>query len=302
MISCKDFQPITLADQDFFRDFFQKYPQVHSDNSFTNIVCWNHYADYTYAECNGSLIITSTIEGEHCLRGPIGPYDPELLDDVLRLAAKEGGEPAYYIFDEEIKNTLESKYPGIAITEDRDFFDYVYRTEELAALRGKAFLTIRKHLNRFRKKCNYVTEEVTTGTLGELEEFLIKWCKWRECQENRVLGEEKCATLFALKHFEELGLSGRLLRVNGSISAVAIYEELNSRTALVHFEKGLPDCQGIYKGINYETAQSVLGSYEYINRESDVGEPGLREAKMRYHPDHFAKVWYITKEELQTKF
>ena len=302
MICCKDFRPITLADQEFFRDFFQKYPQVHSDNTFTNIVCWNHYAHYTYAKCNGSVVITSTIEGEHSLRGPIGPFDPDLLEEVLRLAAKDGGERAYYIFDNEIKNKIESRYPDIVITEDRDFFDYVYRTEVLASLKGKAFLTIRKHLNRFRKKCNYVVEDVTPEKLGELEEFLIKWCKWRECQENRVLGEEKCATLFALKHYEELGLSGRLLRVKGSISAVAIFDKLNPSTAVVHFEKGLPDCQGIYKGINYETAQILLGSYEYINRESDVGEPGLREAKMRYHPDHFAKVWYITREELRKNF
>lgn len=53
---------------------------------------------------------------------------------------------------------------------------------------------------------------------------------------------------------------------------------------MVHFEKGLPDCEGIYKAINAETAFAAKEKYRYINRESDMGVPGLREAKMRYHP------------------
>jgi hypothetical protein len=63
----------------------------------------------------------------------------------------------------------------------------------------------------------------------------------------------------------------------------------------VHFEKGLPDCEGIYKAINAETASVLLHDFTYINRESDLGIPGLREAKTRYHPDHMVEVYSIKK-------
>ena len=65
---------------------------------------------------------------------------------------------------------------------------------------------------------------------------------------------------------------------------MSLFEPLNDDTALVHFEKGLPDCEGIYKAINAETAARLAKNFTYINRESDLGVAGLREAKMRYHP------------------
>ena len=67
-------------------------------------------------------------------------------------------------------------------------------------------------------------------------------------------------------------------------------------TALVHFEKGLPDCEGIYKAINKETAALLAKRFAYINRESDLGVSGLREAKMRYHPHHMVEVYSMKRD------
>ena len=77
---------------------------------------------------------------------------------------------------------------------------------------------------------------------------------------------------------------------------MSLFEPLNAETALVHFEKGLPDCEGIYKVINAETAEFLKNKYIYINRESDLGIPGLREAKMRYHPHHMVEVSSMKRE------
>src|SRR5665647_1799985 len=60
MLSPDDFMPVTLADRDFFTRHYELYPQTHSDNTFTNMVCWNHYAHYTYAYVENNIIIAST--------------------------------------------------------------------------------------------------------------------------------------------------------------------------------------------------------------------------------------------------
>ncbi len=49
---------------------------------------------------------------------------------------------------------------------------------------------------------------------------------------------------------------GLIIRVKGK-SAPYLFEPLNDNTAVVHFEKGLPDCNGIYKLINRETAAAL---------------------------------------------
>jgi hypothetical protein len=172
----------------------------------------------------------------------------------------------------------------------------VYRASDLADLPGKQYLTIRHHVNKFRKNCLYSVEPFTPENREEVKRFLIQWCEWKGCQGDPVLAHEKDATFFAVDHFGELGLSGLVIRVHKTIGAMSLYEPLNNDTALVHFEKGMPDCEGIYKEINAETAAILKKDFVYINRESDLGVAGLREAKMRYHPDHMVEVYSLKRD------
>jgi len=299
MLKFEDFKSISLEDIGIIKEHQKNYPPVHSDNSFTNMVCWNDYAAYRYLMTDDSLIITSTIEGEHSVRGPFGPEDTDLFLKTVNLAADIGGEYAYQIFDAKTKEKFTRIFPDAKINQDRDFFDYIYRTSDLKDLPGKKYLTIRKHLNKFRKQCRYTIESITEENLYEVEDFLIRWCEWKECSKTKVFGYEMDAAVFSVKNFVKLGLSGLIIRVEDNISAISIFEELNPKTAIVHFEKGLPDCKGNYKGINNETAKLMDGRYEYINRESDLGLSGLRDAKMRYHPCGFAEVYYVKADDLK---
>ncbi|KQC04036.1 MAG: hypothetical protein APR53_00315 [Methanoculleus sp. SDB] len=299
MLTVSDFTPVTLSDRGTFIRHYRKYLQEHSDNAFTNMVCWNHYADYRFAQVKNSIIISSTVDGQTSFRTPIGPRDPGLLREVLRLAAAEGGENPFYIFGSAAKEWVASQYPAMTLYPDRDYYDYVYATADLARLPGKKYLSIRRQLNKFRKNCDYRIESVTRGNIGDLYEFLLKWCEWKHCDETPVLAHEKAAVLYAMDHFFDLELSAAVFRVGGKIAGMAMFDELNPETAVVHFEKGLPDCEGVYKGINQETAHLLFDRYRYINRESDLGVPGLREAKLRYHPDHLVEVWYAKKDEIR---
>jgi len=76
----------------------------------------------------------------------------------------------------------------------------------------------------------------------------------------------------------------------GKIGAISLFEGLNQDTALVTLRRGFPDCKGIYRAINAEAARVLCRDYIYINRESDMGVEGIREAKMRYNPHHMVQV------------
>jgi hypothetical protein len=299
VMSHSDFRPVTLADRDFFRSHYEKYPQVHSDNTFTNMVCWNHYAHYRYATREETIVISSTIEGQTRYRAPIGPSSTDLLAEVLGLALDQGDDTPFVIFGESAKEHVARQFPRLPLYSDRDLFEYVYLATDLAELPGKKFLTIRHQLNRFRTRCAYRLENVTRENLREVEEFLDKWCEWKGCEDSPVLSHERDAILFATSHFLDLDISGLAIRIDDQIGAISFYEGMNRDTALVHFEKGLPECEGIYKSINTETATLLAPHYTFINRESDLGIPGLREAKTRYHPHHMISVYYAKKEDLQ---
>jgi len=293
MLKQENFRPVTLADRAFFEAHYAKYPQSHSDNTFTNMVCWNHFAQYRYAYVNGNVIIASTIEGITRFRPPIGPRDPALMKDLLRFAQEYGDDTPMVLLDPATAQWIRDLDPSVKIVPDRDHFEYVYRALDLAELPGKNYVKIRSQIHKFRKNCRHTVEPIAAANREEVLEFLVKWCEWKGCENDLVLAHEKEAVFYAIDHFTELPLRGLLIRVEGKIAAISLFERLNADTALVHFEKGLPDCEGIYKAINAETATHLAGEVEYINRESDLGVAGLREAKLRYHPHHMVEVFSI---------
>lgn len=298
MVDITDFRPVTLEVRPFFQKQYAKYPQVHSDNTFTNMVCWNHFAHYEYAHIRKNIVVSSTIEGMRKFRPPIGPRDDDILRSVLEFALREGDDIPLVLIDSETRKWLAIEFPLLVVHPDRDHFEYVYRSSDLADLPGRQYLTIRHQINRFRRRCSPSVELLSVQTREEVKQFLVEWCEWKHCEEEPFLAHEKEAIIFALDHLPELGLSGIAIRVNDKIGAISLFEQMTPDTALVHFEKGLPDCEGIYKAINAETAGILRNTFAFINRESDMGIDGLREAKTRYHPHHMVEVYYATSDDI----
>lgn len=297
MLRQDDFRPVTLADREFFDRHYTLYPQAHSDNTFTNMVCWNHFAGYTFAYIEKNVILASTIGSVTRFRAPIGPRNPALLRSLIRLASDVSDNEPIVLIDPDTAVWMREICPGINLQPDRNHFEYVYRAADLAELPGGNYLTIRRQLNKFRKNCASVVEPISEKNWDDVKRFLIEWCEWKGCESgDPVLANEKEAVFFAIDHMRALSLRGLAIRVSSKIGAISLYEPMTRDTALVHFEKGLPDCDGIYKAINSETAARLAKKFTFINRESDLGVPGLREAKMRYHPHHMVEVYSMKRD------
>ena len=73
------------------------------------------------------------------------------------------------------------------------------------------------------------------------------------------------------------------------IQAFALGERLNKSTAVWHFEKALPEINGLSQLVNQWFAKECLAEFEFVNREQDLGIPGLRQAKESYYPDHLVE-------------
>jgi hypothetical protein len=80
-----------------------------------------------------------------------------------------------------------------------------------------------------------------------------------------------------------------VVTVDGGIRAFALGERLNRETAVCHFEKADPFMEGLSQLVNREFSRMLFNDCRYINREQDLGEPGLRNAKLSYHPVELVK-------------
>ena len=98
------------------------------------------------------------------------------------------------------------------------------------------------------------------------------------------LALETAACAEALQLAEPLGLQGVMVLVAGRVVAFALGERLNRETAVCHFEKADPFMEGAGQLVNREFCRLLFTDCLYVNREQDLGEPGLRGAKSSYHP------------------
>ena len=298
MISLDDFKPITLDDYEFFTKLYEKYPPMHSDNVFTTMISWKDYGNYNFAFYKKNLIIFTEINNKIRFRAPIGKYDKHIYQELMKLAKTIDSDYPFGFINGDAVTWFSNEFPEIEIVPNRDYYDYVYLSSNLADLSGGDYRKIRNRLNKFITAHKYTIENISEDNINEVKQFLKRWCLWKDCDSIPLLKNEKRAIFYSINHFDELKLSGVSLMINDRIEAVAIFEKMGPDTVVVHYEKGSPYHDGIYKAINFETAKFVKSETTFINRESDMGIPGLRRAKMSYRPHHFVEVYHVARTNL----
>jgi hypothetical protein len=174
---------------------------------------------------------------------------------------------------------------GIQFTEDRDNFDYLYLRTDLAELPGKKYHKKRNLVNAFHATYSSWEEKPLTPDL--VPDALKILDRWRE--EKGFDGDYIAATE-ALENFEGLYQKGTVYYVEGKPAAWCLGESLARGSMFaVHFEKALEEFKGIYQFVNQAFAASLPQYYTHVNREQDLGDEGLRQAKMTYRPCGFVR-------------
>jgi hypothetical protein len=191
---------------------------------------------------------------------------------------------------------------GIDVAEDRDNFDYLYNTKDLAYLSGKKFHKKRNLVNAF--ELTYRTHRQTALTPELVPDAMKVLEKWRALK-----GEEGdyIASKEALELMDDFGFTGLLVYINGNPAAYCLGELLpNGNTFAMHFEKGVDSYKGVYQFVNQAYARVLaeegINGKEvlYINREQDLGEEGMRQAKETYRPVGFVKKHVGARKSFET--
>lgn len=286
-----DFKPITIDDKEVITSFTLPSPLRNCDLAFSNMCSWRFLYQSEYAVYKNFLLIRFYIEEKNKKRiaymRPIGNGD--FRDALLQLEEDswQHGYPLLMLGVTPIsKDLLEEAFPGeFSYIPERDYFDYIYLREDLATLKGKKFQAKRNHVNKFKKQYAYEYEPLTAELVPECLEFEAKWYKANRTDDDQEeLTDERKSMIFALNHFKELNLLGGAIRIDHKLVAFTFGSPINQDTFGVHVEKADTDYDGAYSIINQEFASRIPEQYVYVNREEDLGIPGLRKAKLSYNP------------------
>ncbi len=260
-------------------------PLLSCEYCFTNIYSWRKSCGTKWAVFEDCLTAIYELEDEVLMPAGI-KISPDKLAAFFD-AVFPAGEgtlahvPKSYLLD----NPETCKY--FSAEESRDHAEYLHKTENLAFLKGEAF----------HKKKNLVSQFIRNNpdcrsfplSADDLSDCLRLTDEWMLGKDSSVLGvmEEASAIRESLEHFSELGIEGVAISAGGRICAFSVWTVFNG-TCIVHYEKYDRSKKGSAQAINLETAKSVLGRCDYINREQDLGIEPLRKAKISYRPDLLA--------------
>ena len=173
---------------------------------------------------------------------------------------------------------------GFEISEDRDNFDYLYLRSDLAELSGKKYHKKRNLVAQFLKSYSHEERPLTPELIPEAMKILEGW------RLDKGEDADYTACREALELFGDLNMKGMLFYIDGKPSGWCLGEPIaRGRIFTIHFEKGLDRYKGIYQFINQAFAASLPEYFTHINREQDLGDEGLRQAKMTYRPSGFVR-------------
>lgn len=293
-----DFKPLEITDRDFIREILWSYQPEVSELTFTNFFIWRNYYHFYWTVLHGCFITYyRDRDGSLSATQPVGNGDRvKAVSEILKFLRKEKEQkqPEIRRADKRIVSEL-IKSGEYQIEPNRDYFDYVYRTEDLIKLPGRKYHNKRNHISQFIKKYEFQYRPLQQEFIPECLNLSNVWCTMRKCEEDPGLMGEQQAIFEALNNFDQLSLNGGVILVNGRVEAFSIGELLNKDTAVIHIEKANPEIPHLYALINQQFAENTWLNTKWINREEDLGEENLRRAKESYYPDHLVEKFTISK-------
>jgi len=274
-----NFAPVSLDLRPQIHGIFSENKCGISSLSFYNLYLFREKYDFKVCLQGDNLIITGEENGISFF-SVLGEIPPQhILNELL------GTYGCWKYISEKQAEELAGK---IDVQEDRDNFEYLYLRTDLIELPGRAFQKKRNLANAFAKiyKSDCEQKALDSNTLKDALHILNEWRTLKKLSGDYNPAKE------ALELGSELEFSGLVFYVRGIPVAYCQGESLADKESFaVHFEKAIDEYKGIYQYINQEFAKSLPANIVYINREQDLGDEGLRQAKMTYRPVRFVKLF-----------
>lgn len=271
-------RPLDLVDKPLFDALFAALQPQISELTFAGLYLFRQA--HCYRICRVAEVVVVLGRGYDGSDYAMPPLTSEPAAVIAALLA--AGLTLYGLEKSWIEQHL---VPGtFQVIADRDNFDYLYRREELATLTGRRFHKKQNRVHYFARRHEHQVEPYGPQHLVGSLALLTEWSRLHSDSNSGSLAAEIVACTEALQQSEPLGLQGVVVLVGERVVAFALGEKLNRETAVCHFEKVDPFLDGVGQLVNREFARLLFTDCPVLNREQDLGEAGLREAKLSYHP------------------
>jgi hypothetical protein len=307
---------ITTESRPLREEYLGSFEYKTSGLSFTSLYMWRNINKFSWKIIGDYLCIAAVDNLELEMDVPFmftpltrtGAYDSEKLAETIcgakRIFEEKGCAFKLMLVPFHITDFIANAFPGqLRIEADRANFDYVYNTQDLIELKGRDYHAKKNHLNYFLNNYKYTYTNLTSDMADEAMDFIRRFNERKnpaDGHEKELLLMEERAMRDVFHNLELVGYLTGAIRIDGAIEALSIGGRLGKKTVTVHVEKANTAFRGLYQAINNEFCKHVAKDVKRINREEDMGIPGLRKAKLSYKPAMLVEKYTVTFIEPQS--
>lgn len=289
MESPLEFKELTLDSLNEIYPYLKGFKGMSCDYTAGGIFMWIDYFKYKYCVYRDTLFIKCVVPEDNLERvafsQPLGTLPlGESVALLRRYCAEKGYSLEFSAITEfNLENFIDLNPQKVSPLSA--WSDYVYTIDSLATLTGKKLGKKRNHCNRFvQENPDMKLEPINNDNYAQVRTCFEQICK--DGKDSPMALYEREQVWKVLDALESYPFETLCLFSDGRVVAFSVGEVLNN-VLHVHIEKALRDVNGAAETINKEFARYIQEKYphvEWVNRQDDAGDEGLRQAKQSYYP------------------
>lgn len=280
-----EFSPLSLEQRPVLHPRFQRLAEGMSELTFAGMYLFRAAHDYQISRADEDVFVIAGRDAEPFFISPFALPSEEILNSLFDR----------YRTMKAVSESQAQQLSGMGrrVWEDRENFDYLYAREKLATLSGRQLHRKKNLVNLFLRNNQCIVKPLLEEYSGDALAILERWKSQQERPGDYAAARE------AIENMETLQLCGEIFYAGEEAVAYALGEEVSQgRMFVIHFEKAVlkKEYTGIYQYVNQAFVATLPERYELVNREQDLGEPGLRRAKESYRPVGFVKKYRASRQ------
>ncbi len=297
------FERLGYGNMDAVKEYFER-DNIRYRKSCADITCdlvfgttflWRDFYSTEFAVLGDSLVLRISNGGTSMFSSPFGDKSIPAILRELREYCRLKGEPLYFCFvPEKDLHYFRETYDLVFETAELDWYDYVYDKDSLALFPGKRYHRQKNHINKFiRAYPNGKFVPITNDNSSLVRDYAVEWYD-RYSDDSDMSVAEECAVCEMLSKWNtDTGIDGGFVESEGRILGFTLGEIIGD-TVYVHIEKAEHDNNGGYQFLASEYLKSISDKgVQFVNREEDMGIPGLRKSKESLHPVKLLKKYTL---------
>ena len=275
-----EFRKLTLDSMNMLRPYFSDNQCRICDCTIGGTFIWRDYHNTEYALVDEVLYIKVAYPEQAFAPPRNAEPGKRSYERIIDYCSATGFPMRFCAVSETVLEVILEMFPDSKTRTDRSWSDYLYISEDITSLAGRRFAGQRNHINRFmRENPSWSFERITKERIPEVKEFYSKFAR-EHVKDSEAYDEGNRKALEVLDNIDAYKLGGGVLYVGDEVVGASLGETVDD-TLFIHSEKADTDHHGAYPMLVNQFAKVFVSEgIEFINREEDDGDEGLRTSKL----------------------